>query len=216
MRKGLLPKTLTNLQIRGFEGDEEEENNSESEESEEEESEDKEKPENNDALKSALRKERTERKRLDREAREMKKRLEELDNKEKTETDKAKADASKAESKADKLASALKNTAVDNVVIRVAGKLKFRDLDDALKLVDRESIEVDQDEDEPADVTIDEATVEEALKALAKKKPHLIVAEGQEERSGSKFAGGRGKSKEEDDEAVLRKKYPALNRTPAL
>src|SRR5690606_17927203 len=116
--------------------------------------------------------------------------------------------------KATKLAAKLLTNAVDTAIIKVGTALKFRDLDDALKLVDRSEIDVEQDEDDPSDVEIDTKTVEAALKALAKAKPHLLIPdgdgdEGSGEKSGSKFGGSR-KSKDDLDEERLRELYPAL------
>jgi hypothetical protein len=215
MRKDLLP-LFENLRIRGFETDdndsEDEESNDEESEDEEQEGQDKDKPENTDALKSALRKERNLRKKEERDRKALAKRLDELDSKEKSETDKAKEDASKAESKAQRLAVALKTTAVDNAIIKAAGKLKFRDIDDALKLVDREAIDVEQDDDDPSNVDLDEESVKSALESLAKTKPHLILADGQEDKSGSKFAGSRKSQKDMDEDALI-EKFPALARS---
>jgi len=215
MRKDLLP-LFKNLRIRGFETDdndsEDEESNDEESEDEEQEGQDKDKPENTDALKSALRKERNLRKKEERDRKALAKRLDELDSKEKSETDKAKEDASKAESKAQRLAVALKTTAVDNAIIKAAGKLKFRDIDDALKLVDREAIDVEQDDDDPSNVDLDEESVKSALESLAKTKPHLILADGQEDKSGSKFAGSRKSQKDMDEDALI-EKFPALARS---
>jgi hypothetical protein len=215
MRKDLLP-LFENLRIRGFETDdnesEDEESNDEESEDEEQEGQDKDKPENTDALKSALRKERNLRKKEERDRKALSKRLDELDSKEKSETDKAKEDASKAESKAQRLAVALKTTAVDNAIIKAAGKLKFRDIDDALKLVDREAIDVEQDDDDPSQVDLDEESVKSALESLAKTKPHLILADGQEDKSGSKFAGSRKSQKDMDEDALI-EKFPALARS---
>lgn len=213
MRKGLLPKHYYFMTLRGFEDENEsEEEEEESEENEEEKDKEGKGAENNDALKSALQKERRERKRLEREARELKKFKEEQEGKEQSDSDKAKEAASKAESRAEKLAAKLIDSALDNAIIKAAGTLKFRDVDDALKLVDRDDIDIDQDEDDPSEIDLDEASVKAALEKLAKAKPHLIVAEGQEERSGSKFNGRRkpGDNKVEDE--ALRAKYPALNR----
>lgn len=216
MRKDLLP-LFQNLRIRGFEADDDkeeskEEESEESEDEEQEESDDKDKPENTDALKSALRKERNLRKKFEREQKALAKTLADMDTKEKSETDQAKESASKAESKAQRLAAALKTTAVDNAIIKAAGKLKFRDIDDALKLVDRGEIDVEQDEEDPSVIELDEASVKSALDALAKAKPHLILADGQEDKSGSKFAGSR-KSQKEVDEAALIERFPALARS---
>ena len=215
MRKDLLP-LFENLRIRGFETDdndsEDEESNDEESEENEDEEKDKDKPENTDALKSALRKERNLRKKEERDRKALAKRLDELDSKEKSETDKAKEDASKAESKAQRLAVALKTTAVDNAIIKAAGKLKFRDIDDALKLVNREEIDVEQDEEDPSQVDLDEESVKSALETLAKTKPHLILADGQEDKSGSKFAGSRKSQKDMDEDALI-EKFPALARS---
>lgn len=223
MRKDLLPAFFYGLSFRGFEPDDDDDkgkegNNSETDDTDDEDddSEDKNKGqgENTDALKSALRKERNERKRLDKEAKELRKFKEEAEGKEKSESDNAKEAASKAESKALKLAAALQKTAVDNAIIKLGGKLKFRDIDDALSLVTRDSIDVEQDDDDPSDIEIDESTVEAALKDLAKRKPHLIIAEGQEDKSGSKFGGGRKSQQDMDDEAA-RKRFPALGAMPS-
>lgn len=229
MRKDLLPYYLRNITIRGFEetdaekaareakeaeesedDDDEDEDDPDKEKSKEGEGEGKDK--DTDNLKSALQKERAARKKLERELRSANKFKKETEDKDKSEADKAKDDASSATEKATKLAERLKKSTVDNVLIKLATKMKFVDLDDALSLVDRSLIEVDQDEDDPADIEVDEATVKTALDALKKKKPHLIVAEGQEGKSGSKFGGGR-KSQEEGSDEALRAKYSALNRS---
>lgn len=219
MRKGLLPKHYYNIVLRGFEGDGDKgegEGSDDGDDEEEEEEDDKEKgkggSENTDGLKSALQKERRERKRLEREAKELKKFKEEAEGKDKSDTDKAKEDASKAESKAQKLAAKLRDSALDNAIIKAAGGLKFRDIDDALKLIDRDAIDIEQDDDDPSEIDLDEDTVKAALEKLAKAKPHLIMVEGQGEKSGSKFNGGKKPTKQTDEE-VLRSRYPALNRS---
>jgi len=215
MRKTRLPYKLFDVVLRGFEEDENESEEDESEEENESE-EDKEKNKegedggNIDGLKNALRRERAAAKKAQKDLKAAQKRIDDMDSKEKSETDKAKEDASKAESKAQKLASKLLTSAVDNAVIKHAQKLKFRDIDDALKLVDRTEIDVEQDEDDPGEIDLNDESVVSALKALAKAKPHLIVAEGQEDKSGSKFGGGRQKSQKEMDDAELKAKYPAL------
>lgn len=216
MRKGLLPKHYYSIVLRGFEGEEEESEEESEDESEEEEDDkggDKGESENNDALKSALQKERRARKVAEKQARELAKYKEENDSKDKSDTDKAKEDTSKAESKAQRLALKLRDSALDNAIIKAAGSLKFRDIDDALKLIDRNDIDVEQDEDDPSEIELDEASVKAALEKLAKAKPHLIVAGGQEDKSGSKFNGGRNKPDQKTDEDVLRSTYPALNRS---
>lgn len=224
MRKILLPKSLQGITLIGFEDETPEQKTAreaaEAKAKEDDDDDDdggddgdkgKEK-EDNSGLKSALDKERKARKAAEKLARDAQKIIDDAASKDKSETDQAKDKADKADAKSAKLAERLKVTAVDNVIIKLAGGLKFRDLDDALQLIARGDIEVDQDEDDPSDVTVDEKSVKSALEALAKKKPHLIVAEGQGDRSGSKFNGGKKTEKDVDEEA-LRKQYPALNRS---
>lgn len=225
MRKILLPKSLQGLTLIGFEEETPEQKTAreaaekkaaEDDDDDDDEGGDKgdKKPEDNSGLKSALDKERRARKAAEKLARDAQKIIDEAKAKDLSETDQAKDKADKADAKSVKLAEKLKVTAVDNVIIRLAGGLKFRDIDDALQLISRGDIEVDQDDDDPSDVTIDESSVKKALEALAKKKPHLIVAEGQGEKSGSKFGGGGNKkSEKETDDEMLRKNYPALNRS---
>lgn len=214
MRKDLLPYYLQNITIRGFEETPEEKAAREAKEAEEkeEEEEEEEKAANTDGLKSALAKERKAAKEAQKALRAAQKRLDELDAATKSETDQAKDKAARESATAQKLATRLRDMAIDNAIIKLGGKLKFRDMDDALKLLDRTAIEVDQDPEAPETVEVDEASVTAALKKLAAAKPHLIIADGQEERSGSKFGGPKKSAKEVDDDA-LRAKYPALNRS---
>ena len=225
MRRALLPLHLRNITIVGFEDETPEQKlareakeaadkkKDDDDDDDDDGDEGKEgKSENTDGLKSALQKERAERKKLEKEQKALQKRLEEIDNKDKSDTDKAKEDAAKSKATTEKLAAQLKMVAVNNVIIKLAGTQKFRDMDDALQLIDRELIEVDQDEDDPSQVTVDEASIKTALEKLAKKKPHLILADGQEDKSGSKFNGKKQSTKEADEE-MLKRQYPALNRS---
>ena len=216
MRKDL-PHFLRDVVIRGFEDDDKDKKESkESEDTEGDDDDDDEgsdnKPDNNDALKSALQKERADRKRLAREAKALKARLDAIEDKEKSDTDKAKDLSSKSAAQVQKLAEKLRTTAVDTAIERVAAQLKFQDPDDAVTLVDRSLIEVDQDDDDPAEIDLSMDSVKAAVEALAKKKPHLLLKEETKDKSGSKFNGPKKTPKETDDEA-LRKLYPALNRS---
>ncbi len=161
-------------------------------------------------LKSALKKERDERRSLTKEIKELREFKEQADSKDKTEGEKATAAATKAQQKADRLAVKLRDTALENVVTKLATKHKFVDIDDALRLIDRSEIQIDQDEDDPSDLTIDEKSVDKALKALAEKKPHLIGDGEGLPPSGSKFAGGRKNADPNADTEALKQKYPAL------
>jgi hypothetical protein len=212
-----LPKCLQNLIIRGS-ADDDEQGESEEESSDDDDDDDgedkegeqdKDKAEDTTALKSALVKERRARKNNERELKKLKALVDAQGDKEKSESDKAKETASAAESKAQKLAIRLKDSAIDNAVLKAAQKLRFRDTDDALKLIDRSDIDVEQDDDDPTVIELDEGSVETALQALAKAKPHLILAEGQEDKSGSKFGGSR-KSPEKLQDEKLMTDYPAL------
>ena len=220
MRNDLLPYYLRNITIRGFEDETPEQKAArEAAEAEADDDDDddgdnsgKDKAENNDGLKSALAKERKAAKDAQRALKAAQKRLDELDSKDKSDTDKAKDEASKVTALNAKLALRLRTTAVDNAIIQLAGSLNFRDVDDALQLVNRELIEIEQDDDDPSEIDLNKASVKAALEKLAKAKPHLIAAEGQGEKSGSKFNGKKQSTKDADEE-VLKKLYPALNRS---
>jgi hypothetical protein len=170
-----------------------------------------------EGLKSALQKERKTAKEKTRAERtlakqlaEAQKKLDEIADKDKSEGEKATKAAQAAQTKVAKLAEGLKKTRLDAAIEKVARELKFKDTDDAISLVDRSSIEVEQDEDDPSDITIDAKTVKAAVKALADKKKHLVGEEGSDEPSGSKFPAGGGKDKTKLTEEDLRNKYPAL------
>ena len=71
-------------------------------------------------------------------------------------------------------------------------------------------IDIDQDEDDPSDVEVDENQLEQALKKLAKAKPHLL-GDGSSSGTptGSKFNGSSKGGKKLDEES-LKAVYPAL------
>lgn len=125
-----------------------------------------------------------------------------------------------AEGRVTRLANRVRESAVDNVIIRLAPKLNFADPEDAVAMVNRKDIEVDQDDEDLTDVEIDEDSVRDALKKLAKRKPHLLAKSktngtGDEEdddpkrTTGSKF-GGKRRTKDALSEEELRRTYPAL------
>lgn len=220
MRTEIDPYWLT-LDIHGF--DEEDPpggDNNDDENDEDEEDEDEKPPSNSgdnaDALKSALRKERKLRRDAEREAKRLKKDAD--SSQENLDAETARKEASTAKSTAEKLAGRLRDAAIDNAIIKAAGK--FVDPDDAIRLIDRGEIDVDQDDDDPSEISVDAESVKEALEALAKKKPHLLKGSNTEEDeggegeppkpSGSKFSGGKKPKKSDLDEAKLREMYPAL------
>jgi hypothetical protein len=180
-------------------------------------------PPDNDVsgLKSALQKEREQRKTaakelrtLTKQFRDAQKRLNELDDKDKSEVEKATKQAAQAGEKVTKLAGKLRTQAVDALIERHAREMKFIDVDDALTGVDRSKIEVEQDDDDPSDIRVDAKTVKAAVKALADKKKHLIQSEegeGGGGPSGSRFGGGGNKGGDGKNTAErLKELYPSL------
>lgn len=181
-------------------------------EEEEEESEETEPTETTDAsgLKSALAKERAERKKLDRQLKGLLREKEDREATEGTELEKATKKAELAEQRTAKLAERFKESAVTTAILEAARALKFRDATDALTTDIRSAIQFEQDKEDPADIDIDETSVKTAVKKLATAKPYLLIGEGSEEPSGSKF-GGKPGDKSGLSEEELKKKYPALN-----
>lgn len=136
-------------------------------------------------------------------------RLKEIDDKDKSEAEKAKEAQTKADAKVAKLAEGYKNSALKSAVEKAARELKFLDPEDAYTGIDLKSIEVEQDDDDPADVKVSDKQVKSLVKALSEKKPYLIGDETTGDPSGSKFGGGK-KSKDEISVEELKKKYPSL------
>jgi len=189
-------------------GDDQPDDDDDTEDDDDEGEEEEEEPDNT-ALKTALKKERDARRKLEKENKKLSRVKKSLEDKDATELDKAKNEALENKTKTEKLAAKLKQSALDNIIAKKAMNMKFVDLDDALRLVDRDEIDIEQDEDDPDEIEIDEKSVEAALKTLVAKKPHL-VGDAKPPASGSKFAGGRNGSKEPDPEQALIAKYPAL------
>jgi len=105
-----------------------------------------------------------------------------------------------------KLAARLRDSAIDTQILKFATKLKFIDPEDAVRLVKRSDIEFDQDEEDPTLIEIDEESVEDAVKQLARKKRHLVNRGKTTGKTGSKFGGSnKGKNSINDDE--IRKKF---------
>lgn len=161
-------------------------------------------------LSSALRKERQERQKLERELKKLNKAKEDEDLAKKSEAEQAKIRADKAEERATKLATGFRNTAVNAAIREAARDANFIDVEDALAGVDRESITIEQDDDDPSQIDLDLRTVKTAVKALASKKPHFIRSgSGDSQSTGSQF-GGKGKGKGTTSEEQLKQKYSGL------
>jgi hypothetical protein len=167
--------------------------------------------EDTSGLKSALQKEREERKKLERELKTFRKGQQAAEDAEKTEVERLKGENQREATKAAKLAAGFKNNAIETAILKAAGAAKFRDPSDAIRPDIIAAIGVEQDEDDPTQVVIDEATVAAAIKKLAKDKPHWV---GTEERrtpkSGSNFGGSGTPPKGDTEKAALQQKYPAL------
>lgn len=167
-------------------------------------------PEDVTGLKTALETERKNNKEMAKQLKKLTDAQEAAANKDKTDGEKATIEANKAKTQTAALATKLKDGAVNLVILKHAGVLKFADVDDALRLIDRDAVTVTQEEDDPSDVEVDEASVKKALEKLAKSKPHLIKVEGSGGPSGGKFGGGGKGDKGKLSDEELKKKYPAL------
>jgi len=169
-------------------------------------------------LKSALEKERLARREAEKKAKTLEKekaREQRLrDRKKQSDTDElatAKKELEESNQKSTRLAAGFKRTALDRAIETAATALKFRDTDDALKLVDRDLIDVEQDEDEPDKVDIDKDSVKRAVKKLADAKKHLLQS-GTEDggRTGSQFGNSGNSNKKPTKDEELKKKYSSL------
>jgi chromosome segregation ATPase len=100
-------------------------------------------------------------------------RLKEIEDKDKSETEKLAAKATEASEKLTLAEARAQDLAIRLSVERAARKLSFIDEDDAYRLLDRKAVEMD-DDGTPTNV-------EALLTALAKAKPHLV---GQAETNG--------------------------------
>lgn len=113
----------------------------------------------------------------------------------KTELEKERDRAAKAEQKAADLEQRLRQREVRDTVTTAALRLGFHDPEDAWRLLDSDALELDED-GEPKNV-------EPLLKKLAERKPHLVKANG----SGSADFGprGNGASNSGDMNALIRR-----------
>lgn len=175
---------------------------------------------NIEGLRSALRKERLARRKAEKDGAALRRAQQELADKDKTEVERLTGQVTTAADRVTKLASALRANAVNAAIVRAASTSGFtpRDMDDVLALIDRSDFDVDQDEDDPSKVTIDQDTISAAMKNLKKKKPHLFKADADEDdeddsgASGSKVGSRGRRGKGSVDEDALKDKYPALKR----
>lgn len=166
-------------------------------------------------LKSALRKERKARRDFEKRFKALEKQQQTKDEQDQDELTRTKAERDAEKERTAKLAEGFVTTKVDNAVLREAQGMKFINPSNALALVDRGLIEVEQDDDDPSSVDLDKESVKDALKQVAKENPHLLVAEGDENASGGKFGGSRNTGSNEQkrknqQEKVETDLYPAM------
>lgn len=93
-------------------------------------------------------------------------RLKEIEDKDKSETEKLAAKATEASEKLTAAEQRAQSLAIRLAVERAARKLEFIDEDDAFRLIDHRAVEMDDNGDP--------TNVEALLKDLAKAKPHLV------------------------------------------
>lgn len=165
-----------------------------------------------DKLQKALKAERRNNRRLDRENKRLASKNEpatEPKPEDKPTDESAKNRELEAVSRAEKLSAGILARDINDAIRKAATKLNFLDPEDAVAGVDRTKIEYDQDDEDPTDIDIDLDTVTAAVKKLASKKPHYL-SRGTEDggSTGSRF-GGKKKSKKTEDDA-LRDMYPGL------
>lgn len=130
------------------------------------------------------------------------------------------ADTSEADDKAAKAEARARSLAVQNAFLK-ANTVNWVDSDDALKFINLDEIDVDDDG------TVDRKQLARALKVLAKRKPHLVKPEvqsdadddgedGDEAQSGRRTApamnGKRKGAKKTPTRQDLAKTFPVLNR----
>jgi len=170
-------------------------------------------PQDNKELLRALREERANRKRLEKEKKTRDQEAADKELKEKDEITQLSTKLSDREEKLGRLGKAYLKNALDSAIEREARNLRFIDVSDAIAGVDRAVIIAEQEDDDPAVVVIDTASLKKAVKQLADKKKHLIRV-GTEDGSptGSSYGGGNGKGQTSAQlqEAELRKHYPNL------
>lgn len=177
-----------------------------------EDSDDDDEEDDKEEVKVALRKERRERKKLERENKKYKAERENKDKEEASEIEAAKREAEASKSNVTKLADKLLNREVKTAIERAARDAKFIDPSDATGAISLEDIDYEQDEDDPSEIEIDEESVTAAVKKLAKKRPHWVQLPGGGTKSGSKMAGGGDGNKDDQatKEAKLKEDYPSL------
>lgn len=166
-----------------------------------------------DGLKSALRKERRRAKQLERENKRLKREKESKDGEEEKDLEQTKEQLTTSNSRVGRLAEKLLTRELNTAIADAARDAKFIDVDDALGQINRDDLDYEQDEDDPSEIDIEMDSVVEAVKALGRKKPHLIQKPNEGRPSGGRM-GGSGGSKDKRDQKTkddqLKEEYPSL------
>lgn len=160
-------------------------------------------------LRSALAKERARANKAEKAAKAALKEKEDRELAEKSEVEQAQIREQKAQERAEKLANGFLQRTLNDAIRKAANDLKFIDPSDAIEGVERSGFVYSQDDDDPAEVEVDEKSITAAVKALATKKPHFLKTGTDDgEPTGGQFGGSRKKKTTSEEE--FKKKYPAL------
>jgi len=166
-----------------------------------------------EGLKKALATERSKAKRLERENKRLKRKTDQKKDQESDEEKQNLQEASeklnKSEEKVSRLATRLLNRERDAAIKTEAEKQGFIDPSDALTDEIRNAIDIDQDDEDPSDIDIDETSVTNAVKKLANRKKHLIGKPNGGAPSGSRLRRDAG-SGDGASEQKLTDLYPSL------
>lgn len=125
----------------------------------------------------------------------LQKRLDKIEEADLSDKEKAERKAAKSEKSTLTLKEQLHNERVSNAILAQAARMSFTDPADAEALIDMDLVDYDEDNDgRPTP-----ASVEKALKALAKSKPYLTSKGG----TGSGDGGGKDAADQDDGEETF-------------
>jgi hypothetical protein len=154
---------------------------------------------------------------------ELEARLRAIENKDRKPEEIASEELTTERVKAEKLAARNRELTLQNAFL-ASNVVDWVDPEDALRLVDLEDVEIDDDG------TVDRKALRAALRDLARRKPHLVKSKAKpsgkadedddedddadqgSRRSAAPMNGKRKGSRETTDRAALAKKFPALQR----
>lgn len=147
------------------------------------------------------------RKRAEQEQATLAQRLKAIEDKDKTELERATSAVQEKDAKIKELEDALKQERLNNAFLS-SNDFAWHDPEDALRLADMSAVEIADDGKVKG--------LKEALKALAERKPHLVKPKESggdpPPASGSAMNGGKGKGPAGLTREQLAAKYPALRR----